>query len=1016
MVNFKIVFISILELAIPFLLLSQNQLPKLNFQQLSYEDGLGDDREVPFIYQDSKGFVWISSIDGVNRFDGHQIKNYRFESGMKDKNIQSDFYEDGEENIWFSTYKSVNCYHRKLDSILTYQVKDTLGNIISNEYKVFYLDTFKKRLWLRADQQIFGVDILQPTNYFSLPTTINAYDFQVVTDHRSSPTKIIASPWLGSGIDILYIEDSLLLYHRKHLSEFQSLRKSVILSDSLWLFFNSRNIVLFDEQHPNKIRYLKNPKGFSFWEVSLYKEDYLIISTAFNGLWLYNWRTEEYIKEWKHQAGNQYSLATNNPKDLHLLSDHLWLYHTNNGVNYSYLYNNEFAKPIANILSPNVEITSINDGQNKSLLVATNYDGIYQLSQHGEILQHYQFPLNDNDATEIWHAITNEIGEVICTTSKAIYILDANSKNVKQILKYEEGLTYRFISQFYPNRMVVSTDKKIVELIKNEEGMYRFEDCSDFPEYDEIALLQFFQTSKGKLYVPYYYNELWIYDVSFDGVEILKEILCDIEFYNFFESKKHPNTVWAGSSKGLMKIINDTIVEKVMPEDAILSNINTYSVVEDLNGCLWVGTNQGLYKYDEEAEGNQLTQYNEIDGLASDLFSLYNCGYLAPNGDVWMGTNKGLVKFNPNEIKPYPIPPKVYIDELLINDTDLVKGIGEKDTLNLTYENNTLNFDVLAINLYKADQNQIKYRLKGYEQEWLQVNSQQRIRYTKIPPGKYTFEVQALDVNGNTSEIKKLQINIQPPFWQTWWFYALCTLAIALIIYGVYQYRLRQILQEEEKKRALEKLKTQLLEVEMKALRAQMNPHFLFNSMNSIKGLISQKNEVKAAEYLTKFSALLRSILSNSEKKKIRLDKEIEALKLYIELESLRFTKDFNYQIQIDKNIDTSFTRIPPLVLQPFVENAIWHGLLPKESGSNKLNINIYGEGDFVILEIEDNGVGRKNGSTPKKKNHQSMGIGITQKRTELLHPENEIRIIDLVDNNGKPKGTKVSVKLFAPE
>jgi len=242
-------------------------------------------------------------------------------------------------------------------------------------------------------------------------------------------------------------------------------------------------------------------------------------------------------------------------------------------------------------------------------------------------------------------------------------------------------------------------------------------------------------------------------------------------------------------------------------------------------------------------------------------------------------------------------------------------------------------------------------------------------------------------------------------------------LLISGLFYIISKYRINQIIKKEERKTALANLKTQVVEVELKALRAQMNPHFLFNSMNSIKGIIIKKDVKNAINYLTKLSSLIRAILSNSEKKSISLANEIEALQLYIQLESLRFTKKFEHQIQVDKNIDSSFVRIPPLILQPFVENAIWHGLIPKLTAPKQLNINLLRKGDFVLCEIQDNGIGRKQSEQVKsKKEHHSMGIDITRKRIQLLHQENEIEIIDLVDDEGKALGTKVIVKLYNPE
>jgi len=1012
----------IFGLVFPVFLLAQNPELHFNFQKLSLEDGLNDDRNNCFIFQDSKGFVWISSIDGLNRFDGTNVKTYRFESGLQGKNIQSNFYEDNQSNIWFSTYEEINCYIRKEDSIKIYRVKDSLGVSIMQNYRVFHVDTANNHLWLQANKQIFCLDIDNPHNYFALAPKIEAYDFNVLYNEDKNLTKIVASPWLygnGNGIDFFYLKDSILVDHKKYLQQFKSLRKSIYLQDASWLFFkeNESLLLLFNEIEPEKVQFLKNDLDFSFRDITKFKDDYLLLSTIDNGIWLYNWRTERYLRQWKNKANNRYSLLTNEPRELHILNDYLWLYHNNQGVNYTYLYNNHFENPLEKVIPKNAEIASINKVGQDAILIGTKYNGIYLFSYNGELLKYYSLPSSKPKLSELWQASIHKDGNIFCTTSKAIYFFDLETTNVLQIIEKPEDIKWRFIGHVFPNRTLVSSTIGIKEIFKNSNGKYEIGDCPEFTEFPNFTFVQFFQASNHKLYVPYNSSELWVYQASYQGLKLIKKIKCNIEFFGFCESKKKSSTILAGTSRGLFKIVNDTIIQFVTSGDALLNNSNIYGIVEDNYGKFWLGTNQGLWKYDEEAIGNKLLQFNEVDGLSGDFFSLYNSSLLTNNSDIWMGNNKGLVKFNPNQIKPYTKSPKVYISELTINDTEVYKGIGEQDNLELNYDQNTLTFDILALNLIKPEQNKIIYRLRGYDDSWLSVTNNQRIRYTKIPHGKYNFEVKAIDANGNQSATKKLAMKINPPFWKTWWFCAIAILTFAFLIYLIYRYRINQLIKEEEKKTTLEKLKNQLLEVEMKALRAQMNPHFLFNAMNSIKGIITKGEEAKAASYLTKFSSLLRSILANSEKKKIILAKEIEALKLYIELESLRFTTEFNYQIQIDKNIDTSFTRIPPLILQPFVENAIWHGLIAKSSGVNKLNVNIFRENDFVILEVEDNGVGRKKKATSNKpKKQKSMGIGITQKRAELLHSENEIRIIDLVDNTGNAIGTKVSIKLYAPE
>ncbi len=207
-------------------------------------------------------------------------------------------------------------------------------------------------------------------------------------------------------------------------------------------------------------------------------------------------------------------------------------------------------------------------------------------------------------------------------------------------------------------------------------------------------------------------------------------------------------------------------------------------------------------------------------------------------------------------------------------------------------------------------------------------------------------------------------------------------------------------------------------ELEMQVLRTQMNPHFIFNSLNSIDRFILQNNKADATAYLTKFSRLVRMILQNSQSPLITVEQELESLSLYLELESLRFDGRFNYEIKIDPAIDLSMLRIPPLIIQPFVENAVWHGLMPKESTGN-VEIELLQEDDFLLVKITDDGVGRIK-STPSQNNetngHHSMGINITSQRIKILHStdllHNPVNIVDLVDANGLPAGTQVNIKL----
>lgn len=207
----------------------------------------------------------------------------------------------------------------------------------------------------------------------------------------------------------------------------------------------------------------------------------------------------------------------------------------------------------------------------------------------------------------------------------------------------------------------------------------------------------------------------------------------------------------------------------------------------------------------------------------------------------------------------------------------------------------------------------------------------------------------------------------------------------------------------------------EMLELEAKALRSQMNPHFIFNCMNSIKALIQQKEEEKAINYLTTFSKLLRTILQNSDKREITLHDEIETCRLYTQLESFRFGNKFSYDFEINNDIDLKSIQVPALILQPFIENAVWHGIMPKENGGY-IKVRIERNDGAISCIIDDNGVGRESSLKNKFKHppstHQSKGVKLTQSRLDLDNALNNrnatVHIIDKKNENKEPEGTTV--------
>jgi sensor histidine kinase YesM len=227
-------------------------------------------------------------------------------------------------------------------------------------------------------------------------------------------------------------------------------------------------------------------------------------------------------------------------------------------------------------------------------------------------------------------------------------------------------------------------------------------------------------------------------------------------------------------------------------------------------------------------------------------------------------------------------------------------------------------------------------------------------------------------------------------------------------------------IQQLEGDKAKAEFQRNVADVSLTALRSQMNPHFIFNCLNSIKLYTTQNDNVAAAVYLTKFSRLIRLVLENSPKDKVELRSELESLQLYIEMEVMRFKEKLQYNIHVETNVETDYIEIPPLLLQPYVENAIWHGLMPKEEGG-KIDINVSVNDDRSCLQISitDNGIGRKKSEDLKSKTaikHKSYGMKVTSERIALINQiyktGADVKIHDLIDGEGNASGTKVTIQI----
>ena len=327
-------------------------------------------------------------------------------------------------------------------------------------------------------------------------------------------------------------------------------------------------------------------------------------------------------------------------------------------------------------------------------------------------------------------------------------------------------------------------------------------------------------------------------------------------------------------------------------------------------------------------------------------------------------------------------------------------------------------FDYDVINFVNLEKDHFRYFLEGLDMDWSGFSDVRHATYPHLPPGKYTFRVEGKNLNtGAQYSPLKIEITIHLPFWRSWWFISIHIGIIIMLVWLYFKYLINETKQEERKKAQISK---QIAELEMKALLAQMNPHFTFNAINSIQNYILDNDVDKALSYLSDFSKIIRQTLENASKEFITLDEEIEYIKRYLSLEQMRFDKQFSQEIKIDPEIDLESTLIPPMILQPYIENAIKHGLRHKKV-KGQLMIEFLIITDNVLLcTIEDNGIGRTASEIINKiiqKDHNGAGMAITKNRIQKLKEVYKselynIEIIDLIEPNQSSMGTRVEIYL----
>lgn len=389
------------------------------------------------------------------------------------------------------------------------------------------------------------------------------------------------------------------------------------------------------------------------------------------------------------------------------------------------------------------------------------------------------------------------------------------------------------------------------------------------------------------------------------------------------------------------------------------------------NGTVWAGSSSGLYCFNSQAglfyPYQKGVQGNEVQDLATDA-----------QNRLWVGTARGVSVLSPGS-RSLPAPP-VYITQVAVNGISHSPAVaGDWD-----YSGNTVEIDFTGISFACSKMLTYSYMLKGAGNEWKTVR-QPRLLFSNLSPGAYTLYVKALLPDGTESVTPaQFSFRIHPPFWMSSWFITGVILSAGILLYLLFRARLATVRKQAQEKFRLHE---RMVDLEQQASSAMMHPHFIFNALNSIQNYISKNEQQAAHRYLSRFSKLIRLTLENAYKKRVGLDEELERLELYLDLEKSRYQGQFDYSIAIGPDLTAHDISIPSLIIQPFVENAIWHGIIPAERhGHISISVSAHGP-DHIRITIMDDGVGIDSATKQEKDSdaHRSLGIDLTRERMELL-------------------------------
>ena len=928
------------------------------FSNITVNDGLTGSN-VYMSIQDSKGFIWFCTETGVSQYDGDHFFNYTTANGLGGNEVFGAF-EDSKGRIWFKTYNGEVSYY--YDGQIYNSKTDTLLEKLDCDF--FILDIFEddhQNIWFSSSSE--GVKCLLKNNSvisytFSQVPAINMFYY----DHKKR--------LYGIAADNEYLFEKGRFFKLNTPKDIVNFKKGFLISHQ-----GKRRVDTF---RMKEYRNLLNDEGVNAKKVSLMLEQK-------NVFW-YSVENDGVYRKDKRKEGNlSYLKGVRINSLMEDKKGNMWFNTMGDGVyflpkNYVYLLDEYIG------LSENAMYAAAKDDKNEKLYLGSSHGSI-DVIPRGDSVRSFAKAYKHRDHNIIREILIDHKSNIWAAEDKGVWVYNEEGK---QIHKFKNVGAAKDITK--------SKDSSVIYLASSL-GLYKLNGI-DFTSQLLMSgrVMSVYSNEKGSVLVGTLNGLFRIYDEGKVDTLLVDNRITDIR------QGPYQSIIVGTYGHGIIALDKDMRIIFSLTKKALRSNFVRHIHCND--NMIWVSTNRGLgqVRVDTNLSIINFTSYNKVDGLKdNDVLSTAVLG-----GKLYVNTSKGVSIFNllakerREEISP------TYLMTVKVNK----EVVDKNEKLYLEHEENNLTFTYSGISYEPGGKLNFQYKLDGLEGDWVTTRNRS-VSYQGLGPGNYTFKVRTVNSKGEESDdVAHLVFVIQPHYSQTVWFRISILVLLAVLLIVVIVWRVKVFNQNAENEKKLTRL-------EQVALRVQMNPHFLFNSMSSIQQFINLNDKRAANKYLTKFADLMRKMLTSSNTHFHSLEEELNAIKIYIELEQLRFNHIFEFKLIVTKDIDMADEKIPPMLLQPLVENAILHGLSTMSPDLRKglLKITISRKEDLLRIIVEDNGIGRKKSEEVKKKRvieHDSVAMKNIKERIKLLggDEDSHFAIEDLVDDKGLGIGTRVILEL----